>query len=111
MEEKQQRKSVREEFAEKFISVLESDEPLAWVKGWSVQGSSTPYNGQTGRKYNGINRMILMFKSMENAWADPRYYTFHQVSKMDGCKIRAGEKATAVEYWLVRHTKLKKNMT
>ena len=111
MEEKQQRKSVREEFAEKFISVLESDEPLAWVKGWSVQGSSTPYNGQTGRKYNGINRMILMFKSMENAWADPRYYTFHQVSKMDGCKIRAGEKATAVEYWLVRDTKLKKNMT
>jgi antirestriction protein ArdC len=30
---------------------------------------------------------------------------------MDGCKIRAGEKATAVEYWLVRDTKLKKNMT
>lgn len=111
MEEKQQRKSVRDEFAEKFISILESDKPLEWIKGWGSQGISAPYNGETGRRYNGINRMVLMFQGLEKGWQDPRYYTFHQVSKMDGCKIRAGEKATAVEYWLVRDTKEKKNMT
>ncbi len=111
MEEKQQRKSVREEFAEKFISILESNQPLQWTKGWGTQGISMPYNGETGRKYNGINRMVLLFQGMEKGWTDPRYYTFHQVSKMDGCKVRAGEKATAVEYWLVRDTKEEKNMT
>ena len=109
MEEKQ-RKSVRDEFAEKFISILESDKPLEWTKGWGSQGASAPYNGETGRRYNGINRMVLLFQSIEKNWTDPRYYTFHQVSKMDGCQIRAGEKATAVEYWLVWDTKDKRSL-
>lgn len=111
MEEKQQRQSVRDALAEKFISILESDEPMAWVKGWQSQGLSMPYNGETGRRYNGINRMVLLLKSMEHAWTDPRFYTFRQVANMDNCLIRAGEKATAVEYWLVRDTKEKKSLT
>lgn len=110
MEEKQ-RKSIRDEFAEKFISLLESDKPLEWTKGWATKGFSIPYNGQTGRKYNGINRLILMFKAMEKKWTDPRYYTFHQVAQMDGCKVRSGEKATAVEYWLVWDTQDKRSIT
>lgn len=101
MEEKQQRKSVRDQFAEKFISILESEKPLEWTKGWSSGGISLPYNGETGRKYNGINRMVLMFSAMEKGYTDPRYYTFHQIAKMDGCKVRPGEKATTLEFWLV----------
>ena len=111
MEEKPQKKNVRDSLAEQFIKILESNEPLQWVKTWSSGRYSLPYNGQSERRYNGINRMILMFKAMEMGWSDPRYYTFHQVSQMDGCKIRAGEKATAVEYWLVRDTKEKRSMT
>lgn len=111
MEEKQQRKSVRDELVEKFVGILESDEPLRWVKGWSSQGISLPYNGQTGRRYNGINRMVLLFKALEAGYQDPRYYTFHQVSQMEGCKVRAGEKATAVEFWLVWDSKEKRSLT
>ena len=111
MEEKQQRKSVRDEFAEKFCRILESDKPLEWTKGWSTQGISLPYNGQTGRRYNGVNRMVLLFNALENNYQDPRYYTFKQVSEMEGCKVRAGEKATAVEYWLVYDMKEKRSMT
>ena len=111
MEEKQQRKTVRDEFAEKFCSILESDKPLEWTKGWSTQGISLPYNGQTGRRYNGVNRMVLLFNALENNYQDPRYYTFKQVSEMEGCKVRAGEKATAVEYWLVYDMKEKRSMT
>ena len=29
------RKSVREEFAEKFVSILESNKPLEWMQGWA----------------------------------------------------------------------------
>lgn len=111
MDAKQQKKTVRDEFAEKFISILESDKPLKWTQGWGSNGVSGPYNGQTGRRYNGINRLILMFQAMEKQWSDPRYYTFHQVSNMEGCKVRVGEKATAVEYWLVWDTKDKRSMT
>lgn len=111
MEEKQPRKSVRDELADKFVSILESDHPFEWTKGWSTGGHSLPYNGQTGRHYNGINRFVLMLKSLERGYTDPRFYTFKQVSEMEDCKIRAGEKATAVEYWLVWDTKNRRSMT
>ena len=111
MEEKQQRKSVREEFAEKFISILETEKPLEWTKGWRSSGVSLPYNGQTGRKYNGVNRWVLIFSAMEHGYTDPRYYTFNQISKMKGCKIRAGEKAIAVEYWLVWDKEEQRSLT
>ena len=62
MEEKQKRKTVREELADKFISVLESDRPLQWMKAWSTGGYTAPYNGQSGRKYNGVNKFVLMFQ-------------------------------------------------
>ena len=111
MEQTKERKSVREEFAEKFIGILESDKPLEWVKGWSDSGLNLPYNGETGRRYNGVNRMVLMFRALEQQWTDPRYYTFHQVNQMEGCTVRRGEKATGVEYWLVYDTKQKKSLT
>ena len=111
MEEKQQRQSVREALADKFISILESDEPLQWVKSWSTNHIALPYNGQTGYKYSGINRMALMFSAMERDYTDPRYYTFKQVSKMDGCKIRSGEKGTGIEYWYIYDTKEKRSMS
>lgn len=111
MEEKQPRKSVRDELADKFVSILESNHPFEWTKGWSTGGFCLPYNGQTGRHYNGINRFVLMLKSLELGYTDPRFYTFKQVSEMENCKIRAGEKATAVEYWLVWDTKNRRSMT
>lgn len=99
MEAGQVKKTVREEFAEKFIKMLESDTPLSWTQGWAEgNGFKPPYNGQSGRKYNGINRLILMLQSQEKGWQDPRWYTFHQVSKMKGCNVRKDEKSTPVEY-------------
>ena len=111
MEEKKQRKTVREEFEEKFISILESEKPLQWTKEWSSGGYSAPYNGESGRKYNGVNKFVLMFQAMERGWMDPRYYTFKQIDQMDGCHVRAGEKATPIEYWYVYDMKEKRGMT
>lgn len=59
MEPQQPKKTVREEFAEKFIAMLESDKPLSWTQGWATSGLKLPYNGESGRKYNGINRFAL----------------------------------------------------
>ncbi len=111
METKQEKKSVREEFAEKFIKILESDKPLSWTKGWSAgSGYKAPYNGQSGHKYNGINKLILLFKYLDKGYDDPRWYTFNQVTKMDGCKVRKDEKATPVEFWAVYDTVKKKTI-
>lgn len=110
METKQQKQTIREEFAEKFIKMLESDQPLSWTKGWASSGLKPPYNGESGRRYNGINLFMLMFKSMEKGYDDPRWYTFNQVTKMDGCKVRKDEKATPVEFWAVYDTVEKKTI-
>ena len=99
--ETQQKKTVREEFAEKFIKILESGRPLSWTQGWASSGLKPPYNGQTGHHYSGINKLITLFKSLEKGYDDPRWYTFNQVKKMDGCKVRKDEKATAIEFWAV----------
>lgn len=106
-----QKKNLREEFAEKFIKMLESDKPLSWTQGWSTGNSfQPPYNGESGRRYNGINRFILMLKSLEKGYDDPRWYTFNQVTKMEGCSVQKGEKATPVEYWAIYDTVEKKSM-
>ena len=64
--EKEKKVSVRDEFAEKFISILESEKPLEWTQGWTTTGIAKPYNGSSGRKYNGINRLILMLEALKN---------------------------------------------
>ena len=108
--EKEKKISVRDEFAEKFISILESDKPLEWTQGWTSSGIARPCNGSSGRKYNGINRFVLMFEALKNNWDDNRFYTFKQVTELDGCKIKAGSKATRVEYWMVYDTKEKRSL-
>ena len=103
------KKSVRDEFAEKFISLLESEKPLQWSQGWSV-GISTPHNGVTSQRYHGVNRLVLMFAAAEKGWEDPRFYSFKQVQDK-GLTVKAGEHATRVEYWMVWDSVLKKSMT
>lgn len=108
--EKEKKVSIRDEFAEKFISILESEKPLEWTQGWTTTGIAKPCNGSSGRKYNGINRLILMLEALKNDWDDNRFYTFKQVAKLDGCKIKAGSKATRVEYWMAYDTKEKRSL-
>ena len=103
-------KSVREEFADKFISILESEKPLEWVQGWASTGMSRPYNGGNNREYNGINRFVLGLTAYEKGWTDPRFYTFKQASD-DGFSIKKGEKATRVEFWAVWDSIKKKSIS
>ena len=104
------KKSVREEFAEKFISVLQSDKPLEWVQGWASIGMGRPYNGGSNRHYNGVNRFILGFTAFEKGWTDPRFYTFKQASD-EGYSIKKGEKATRVESWAIWDSEKKKSIS
>lgn len=110
-EKQESRKTVREEFAQKFISLLESDQPLQWTKGWADTGiPHKPYNGTSGREYNGLNRLILMFESAEKGYTDPRFMTFKQAQEK-GLQIKKGEKAVRVEYWAVFDTEQKKSIS
>ena len=51
------KKSVREEFAEKFISVLQSDKPLEWVQGWASIGISTSFKEKQILRPEDLNQL------------------------------------------------------
>ncbi len=56
---------------------------------------SIPISAATGRKFHGINALNLM---MQNR-SDSRWMTFDEANQ-NGYRVKKGEKATAVQYWL-----------
>ena len=69
-----------------------------WLKPWkAIEGStslSLPFNGHSGRNYNGINLLLLWASDYpSNAW-----YTFKQAKELGGM-VKKGEKATKIVYW------------
>jgi antirestriction protein ArdC len=62
-----------------------------WRKGWSVQ---SPRNAISGRKYTGINTLILSL----SPYTDPRWATIRQINQLGG-RVRKGEHSTAIAFW------------
>ena len=66
-----------------------------------------PYNGATGKNYNGLNSLFLDAVSHTRGYKDLRWVTFNQAKEL-GAKIKAGERASEVFYWSRYDTKTKK---
>lgn len=95
----------RKELAEAFANILE-EKGLDWKKEWNGGGNMAPYNGVTKAHYRGINNFWLRLLAMERGYNDPRWVTMVQIMDKDnkyhpGQKwhLKAGSKATYVEYW------------
>ena len=76
---------------EKIIQLIEESRTLPWQKPWNI---AFPSNAVTGRRYRGINALIL---SAAN-FADQRWLTFRQAQELGG-HVRKGEKATQITLW------------
>ena len=87
--------AARKEVVERVLNLMATKD-LAWIKEWSTT-CVAPYNGETGHKYSGGNRLYLMGR-----YDDPRWFTFAQASKQNFFP-RKGEKSSIVEYWKPRH--------
>lgn len=79
--------------------------PVKWQKGWYAL--DVPYNGATGKNYNGLNSLFLDAVSHTRGYKDLRWVTFNQAKEL-GAKIKAGERASEVFYWSRYDTKTKK---
>jgi len=69
-----------------------------WTKPWTADdlSKSVPYNASTGNRYQGINMINLMVKSIETG--DPRFLTYKQAQGM-GANVKKGSKGIGIEYW------------
>lgn len=92
------RGSLYAEVTARVIAELEEGR-LPWVQPWddSACGCSMPENAATGRRYSGINVLILWGAVIERGFRSQRWLTFRH-SLNAGGHVRRGEKGTTVCY-------------
>ncbi|PSJ43333.1 ArdC family protein [Allosphingosinicella deserti] len=92
------RHSLYAEVTERVIAELEAGR-LPWVQPWDSSrcGPAMPHNGGTGRRYSGINVLILWAAVIEGGYSSQRWLTFRQALALGG-HVRKGEKGTTVCY-------------
>jgi antirestriction protein ArdC len=89
-----------QELTDRIIAALEAG-TRPWQKPWDPNkagGPSMPINAATGRRYRGINTLILGMSSLAFASNDPRFCTYKQAAER-GWQIRRGEKGTTVYFF------------
>jgi antirestriction protein ArdC len=92
------RQSLYGEVTNRVIAELEQGR-LPWVQPWDGAACecSMPHNAGTGRRYSGINVLILWAAVIEGRYASQRWLTYKQAQAAGG-KVRKGERGTTVCY-------------
>jgi antirestriction protein ArdC len=92
------RRSLYAEVTERVMTELEQGR-LPWVQPWDAAacGCTMPANAVTGRRYSGINVLILWAAVIEGGHASQRWLTYRQAAAAGG-NVRRGEKGTTVCY-------------
>jgi antirestriction protein ArdC len=91
--------SLYDEVTTNIIDQLEAGR-LPWVQPWGGAGSaalSLPRNGITGRRYSGVNILLLWGAVIEHGYPSQGWLTFKQALAAGGC-VRKGERGTTVVY-------------
>jgi Antirestriction protein len=92
------RRSLYAEVTDRVIAELEEGR-LPWVQPWDAAacGCAMPANAVTGRRYSGVNVLILWAAVIEGGYGSQRWLTYRQAAAAGG-HVRKGEKGTTVCY-------------
>jgi antirestriction protein ArdC len=97
------RKDIYQEVTEKIIKELEAG-AVPWLKPWTTNTSQDrvgvpgrPRNAVTGRKYSGINVLLLWSAQDDRLFQSDQWLTFKQAKELGG-HVRAGEKSTQIVF-------------
>lgn len=93
---KEKSEQMREELVNNLVELMQN-EGLNWKRTWNPL-TLLPFNGVSGNKYRGINRMNLAMIATVHGYKDPRWVTAHQAFDKSW-KIKKGEKAAVIEKW------------
>jgi len=96
--QKIERQSLYAEVTGKIIAELEEGR-LPWVQPWdsAACGCTMPHNAGTGRRYSGINVLILWAEVVSRGYGSQRWLTYPQAEAAGG-HVRRGEKGVIVCY-------------
>ncbi len=94
------RANLYQEITDKIIAELDQGR-VPWVQPWGSAGFTAPLglpqNAATGRKYSGINILILWSAVAERGFSGQRWLTFRQALSLGG-HVRKGEKGITVVF-------------
>ncbi len=94
------RASLYDEITNKIIAELDAGR-VPWVRPWGTAAAQAslamPQSAATGRRYSGINVLILWGAAVEHGFTCQRWLTFRQAVSLGG-HIRKGERGTTVVY-------------
>jgi antirestriction protein ArdC len=85
------------EFSTRILAELEKG-VKPWVRPWDPEkagGPQAPFNPVTGKRYHGINVLILGMDMRAFQSGDPRWMTYQQAHEKHW-QVRKGEKATTI---------------
>jgi len=92
------RQSLYAEVTNRIIAELEEGR-LPWVQPWDAAACpcTMPVNAATGRRYSGINILMLWAAVVEAGYTSQRWLTFQQANAAGG-HVRKGEHGTIICY-------------
>ena len=92
------RVSLYAEVTARIVAELEAGR-FPWVQTWSsaTAAPGLPCNAVTGRRYSGINILLLWGAVIERGYTSQGWLTFRQALDAGGC-VRKGERGTTVVY-------------
>ena len=88
---RENRASLYAEVTGRVIAELEQGR-LPWVQPWDAAacGCTMPANAVTGRRYSGINVLILWAAAIEGRYGSQRWLTFRQAQAAGGVPLGDG---------------------
>ena len=89
-----------QELTDTVVAALEAG-TAPWRRPWDpdkATGSTTPVNAATGRRYRGVNTLVLGMSPLAFASGDPRWCSYRQASER-GWQVRKGERGTTIYFY------------
>jgi antirestriction protein ArdC len=89
-----------QEVTDRVIAALEAG-TRPWQKPWDPNkagGPAMPFNGATGRRYRGINVLMLGMSALAFDAQDPRWCTYKQASEKEW-QVKRGERGSTVFFF------------
>jgi antirestriction protein ArdC len=91
-------KNVFEAITSEIIAAIEAGD-LTYEMPWHAMGAqAAPANAISGRRYHGINSLLLAMKTRTSHFSSNRWATYRQWTATGG-QVRRGEKATTILLW------------
>ncbi len=94
--DRQEKASLYQEVTDTIVAELAHGR-VTWVQPWggAKAGLGLPKNAATGRRYSGVNILILWGAVIEKGFAPQQWLTFRQALDLGG-NVRTGEHGTTV---------------